>query len=193
MSVDRYLAVLFPFRIFSKIRRAKVLSFVIWLMSMIIMIPAALLWTIRKGEREDMYCVAGFKEVFGDSLLKGMTFFYLYLFLIIYLILLLMISVLYCLVCCRLWRRKIPGLVSSEIEQRHQATKRKVVRTLIMITAAFAFCWLPPQSYHLILAFNLQLHFRLPRIVMFVCVWCGHANSAFNPWLYMLLTDKFRI
>ena len=193
MSVDRYLAVLFPLRIFPKFRRAMLLSFVIWLISMIVMIPAAVLWTIRNGEREDMYCVAGFKELFGDLLLKGMTFFYLYLFLIIYLIPLVMIAVLYSVICYRLCRRKIPGLVSSEIEQRHEATKRKVVRTLITITAAFALCWLPTQTYHLILAFNLQLHFRLPRIVMFMCFWFGHANSAFNPWLYMLLTDKFRI
>ena len=192
MSVDRYLAVSFPLRSFSKLRRAKVLSFVIWLISMIVMIPAAVLWKIRKGEQEDMYCVASFTDVFGDFQ-KGALFFYIYLFLLIYLIPLLVIAVLYGLICCRLWRRKMPGLVSSKTEERREAIKRKVVNTLIMITAAFALCWLPTQTYHLILAFNLQLHFRLPRIVMFMCFWFGHANSAFNPWLYMLLTPKFRI
>ena len=191
MSVDRYLAVLFPLRSFSTFRRAKVLSLVIWLISMIVMIPAAVLW-INKKYPDGMYCVAGLEEAFGDFQ-KGALGFYLYLFLLIYLIPLLVIAVLYGLICCRLWRRKMPGLVSSKAEKNHEETKRKVVRTLIMITVAFALCWLPTQTYHLILAFNLQLHFRFPRIVMFMCFWFGHANSALNPWLYMLLTPKYRI
>ena len=135
MSVDRYLAVLFPLRSFSTFRRAKVLSLVIWLISMIVMIPAAVLW-INKKYPDGMYCVAGLKEAFGDFQ-KGASVFYLYLFMLIYLIPLLVIAVLYGLICCRLWRRKMPGLVSSKAEQQREETKRKVVRTLIMITAAF--------------------------------------------------------
>ena len=52
MSVDRYLAVAFPLRNFPTIRSAKVLTFAIWLSSMIAMIPAAVLWKIEKGEPE---------------------------------------------------------------------------------------------------------------------------------------------
>ena len=118
--------------------------------------------------------------------------FYMYLFLLSYLVPLLVISVLYGMVCRELWRRKMPGMISSETEQRHDAMKRKVVRTLVIVTAAFALCWLPSQTYHLIFAFNNDLHRSLPRYVMFVCFWFGHANSALNPWLYMLLSDKFR-
>ena len=69
--------------------------------------------------------------------------------------------------------------------------KQKVVRTLVIVTAAFALCWLPSQTYHLIFAFNYELHRSLPRYVMYICFWCGQANSALKPWLYMLLSDKF--
>ena len=71
--------------------------------------------------------------------------------------------------------------------------KRKVVRTLVIVTAAFALCWLPSQTYHLIFALNYELHRSLPRYVIYICFWCGQANSALKPWLYMLLTDKFRM
>ena len=192
MSVDRYLAVIFPLRRFSKFRRAKVLTAVIWLTSMIVMIPAAVLWKIEKGKPEGMYCQPAFQDVFGDFL-KGVKGYYIYLFLLTYFFPLLVISVLYGLVCRRLWRRKMPGLVSSETERRREATKRRVVRTLVIVTAAFAICWLPAQCYHLIWAIDFTHHSSLPRYVMFVCIWCGHANSALNPWLYMLLTDKFRV
>ena len=194
LSVDRFLAVFFPFQRFPSFRRAKVLTLVIWLSSMIIMTPAAVLWKIEKGEPEGMYCQAAFKDVFGDYE-KGMKGFYTYVFLLLYLIPLFTISVSYILLSCKLWLRKFPGeqLVSRKFDkQRHEATK-KVVRMLVIVTAAFALCWLPTQTYHLILAFNNELHKSLPRYVSFVCFWFGHANSAVNPWLYMLLTSKFRM
>ena len=193
MAVDRYLAVCYPLRRFGTFRRAKVLSVAIWLTSMIVMIPAAVLWKIEKGLYDPgMYCQAAFADVFGD-LKKGMTGYYSYLFLLAYLIPLLVISVLYGMVIRELWRRKQPGVILSKTEGHQEAMKRKVVRTLVIVTAVFALCWLPTQTYHLILAFHLELHSYLPRYAMFVCMWCGHANSAFNPWLYMLLTDKFRM
>lgn len=193
MAMDRYLAVCFPLRGFTTFRRAKVLSVVIWLTSMIVMIPAAVLWKIEKSlSTPGVYCQPAFQDLFGDSE-KGMTGYYSYLFLLTYLIPLLMISVLYGMVIRELWLRKKPGVILSKTEGHQEAMKRKVVRTLVIVTAAFALCWLPTQTYHLILAFNLNLHASLPRYVFFVCMWSGHANSAFNPWLYMLLTDKFRM
>ena len=145
------------------------------------------LWTVnRRG-----FCSADF-TVFGTDVMQGMRGFYPYLFLLFYLTPLSVISVLYGLVRFKLWRRKMPGLVTSETERLRGATKRKVVRTLIIITAVFAVCWLPTQAYHLIFGFDYGLHEQLPQIVMYMCFWLGHTNSAFNPWLYMLLTDKFR-
>ena len=186
MAIDRYLAVLFPLRNFATFRRPKLLTLVIWLVSVIVMVPAAVLWTVDSG-----VCVAVF-TVFGTDAMQGMRGYYLYLFLLFYLTPLSVISVLYGRVCFKLWRRQMPGLVTSKTERLRAVTKRKVVRTLIIITAVFAVCWLPTQAYHLILGFHFGLHQQSPRIVMYMCFWLGHTNSAFNPWLYMLLTDKFR-
>ena len=195
MAVDRFLGVVFPFHLFPSFRRAKLLTGLIWLISMIAMIPAALLWDTKEGQPKRMYCQPDFENMFGDFE-KGVVVFYSYLFLLAYLIPLLVISVLYGMVCCKLWRQNtsLERKVSTALEklERHGESKR-IVRMLVIVTAAFALCWLPAQTYHLILAFNIDLHFSLPRYVMFVCMWCGHANSAFNPWLYMLLTNKFRI
>ena len=191
MSVDRYMAVIFPHRN-SRFRRAKFLTVVIWLTSVIIMIPAAVLWKTEEVKPEEMYCQPAFKDLFGDFYAAAMGF-YTYLFLLTYFVPLLVISVLYGLVCRKLWRKVIPGAASGEHEERHKKMKRKVVRTLVIVTAAFAICWLPVQCYHLIWAIDFSYHYSLPRHVMFVCIWCGHANSALNPWLYMLLTDKLRV
>ena len=187
MAIHRYLVVLFPLRNFTTFRRPKLLTLVIWLVSVIVMVPVAVMWTVNQHGN----CAAEF-TVFGTDEMQGMRGYYLYIFLLFYLFPLSVISVLYGRVCFKLWRRQMPGLVTSETERRRGATKRKVVRTLIIITAVFAVCWLPTQAYHLILGFHLGLHQQLPQIVMYMCFWLGHTNSAFNPWLYMLLTDKFR-
>ena len=193
MAVDRFLAVVFPLHRFPSFRRPKVLTFVIWLSSMIVMIPVAVLYRIEEGEGEKTICIDDFQRVFGDQE-RAKTVFFTYLFLISYLVPLLVISTLYGLVSWRLWFQKFPGekLLSKGIdEERHQAVK-KIVRTLAIVTAAFALCWLPPQAYHLIFAFNVNLHYSTPQYVMYICMWCGHANSAINAWLYMLLTNSFR-
>ena len=193
MAVDRFLAVVFPLHRFPSFRRPKVLTFVIWLSSMIVMIPVAVLWRIEKGEPEGMYCQPSFQEMFGDFN-KGRTGFYTYLFLISYLVPLLVISILYGLVSCKLCLQTFPGedLISKGVDKKRHKAAKKIVRTLAIVTAAFALCWLPAQSYHLIFAFNINLHNSTPQYVMYICLWCGHANSAVNAWLYMLLTNNFR-
>ncbi|KAJ7355152.1 hypothetical protein OS493_027944 [Desmophyllum pertusum] len=186
ISVDRYLAVVYPFSGFPTFRRAKVLTVVIWLISMIFSIPVAVVWRAIDYAPWGTYCTPVFENL-GEF---GMLVYYTYLFLLMYLIPLLVISSLYALVGRALWRRNVPG-ISTEIEQRNEMTKRKVVRTLVIITAVFAFCWLPTQCYHFIFVFHPDVRDKYP-MSMFLSFWSGQANSAVNPWLYMTLTEKFR-
>ena len=192
MALDRYFAVCYPLQRYSTFRRANVLTIVTWLTSMAVMIPAAVLWKVEKvAHTTGEHCQPAFEDVFG-GFLKGARIYYTYLFLVAYLLPLIIISVLYGLVCRELWRRKLPGVISSDTEGRHVLIKRKVVRALIIVSAAFVFCWLPTQAFHLLLAYDIRVYLSLPRALLLICMWFGHANSAINAWLYMLLTDKFR-
>ena len=193
IALDRYLAVVFPLRRFPSFRRPKVLTCIVWLSSIVLMIPAGILWTTDYNYvRNRNECGPNFKKLFGDEQ-KGVTIFYTYIFFAAYLIPLLAISVIYCLVCRTLWLQKLPGEeLLCEAAKKRRKLKKKIVRMLVIVTAAFAVCWLPANTYHLILASNFQLHRSLPMFIMHVLFWCGHANSAINPWLYMLLTPQFR-
>lgn len=190
MSVDRYLGVVYPLRRFPQFRKAKVLTVTIWLSSMIFSIPVALTWRLGEVQRLNMYlCTPNFLML-GNF---GMVGFYMYLFLLMYLTPLLLMSSLYILVGRTLWLRNLPGRqLSNQGQQRNEITKRKVVRTLVIITAIFAICWLPAQCYHLVLAFRPDVHDKIPQYVMVLVFWLAHANSAVNPWLYMILSDNFR-
>ena len=189
MSVDRYLGVAFPLRHFPRFRRAKVLTVIIWLSSMIFSIPVAVIWRLVEYKPLGIFICSPQFDLLGEFGIRG---YYMYLFLFMYFIPLLVISSLYVLIGRTLSRRNLPGQASTDTEKRNEATRRRVVRMLTIVTAAFAFCWLPAQCYHLILAFRLDIHYNSPSYVMFLCFWSGHANSAVNPWLYMILNDKFR-
>ena len=191
MSVDRYLGVVYPLRRFPRFRQAKVLTVTIWLSSMIFSIPVALTWRLEEFDKLlNIYtCTPNFLKL-GKF---GMTGLYTYLFLLMYLIPLLLISSLYILVGRTLWLRNLPGRqLSNQGHQRNEMTKRKVVRALVIITAIFAICWLPTQGYHLILAFRSDIYDKIPPYVIVLVLWLGHANSAVNPWLYMILSENFR-
>ena len=190
MSVDRYLGVVYPLRRFPGFRQTKVLTVTIWLSAMIFSIPVAVTWRLEEFKLWDMYtCTPNFL-ILGKF---GMRGFYTYLFLLMYLIPLLLISSLYILVGRTLWLRNLPGRqLSNQGQQRNEMTKRKVVRTLVIITAIFAVCWLPTQCYHLVLAFRSDIYDKIPPYVIILCLWLAHANSAVNPWLYMVLSENFR-
>ena len=190
MSVDRYLGVVYPLRRFPRFRHAKVLTITIWLSSMVFSIPIAITWRLEKFKplNRDM-CTPNFLML-GKFGMRGL---YMYLFLLMYLFPLLLISSLYILVGRTLWLRNLPGRqLSQQGHQRNEMTKRKVVRMLVIITAIFAICWLPAQCYHLLLAFQKDGYDRIPLYVTVLGLWLGHANSAVNPWLYMILSENFR-
>lgn len=188
MSVDRYFAVAHPLRRFETFRKARVLSVFIWLNAMIFSIPVAIVWRLVDWDGS-LLCGPKFDEL-GKF---GLTGFYTYLFILMYLVPLIIITILYTLICCTLWRRSMPGEASSETEKRNEITKRRVVRMLVIITAVFALCWFPAHFYHMLLAYRLDVHKKLPHYIMTLCFALGHANSAVNPWLYMMLNEKFRI
>lgn len=117
-------------------------------------------------------------QTVGYIYLKGH---YIYFFVLSYLISLFMISSLYVLVGRPLWRRNVPGVISTETDKR---TSRQnwywAVRTLDLITATFALCGLLAQCYHLIFAFRPDIPYAGPPHGMFL-FWSGHTYSVVNP------------
>lgn len=192
MSVDRYLGVTFPLHRFPKFRRGRILSLGIWLSATITSIPVAVTWkNFKYFPNDTTYVCAPLFQSPGKNY-KRISF-YLYFFLVMYLIPLFVISTLYFSVCRQLRKRNIPGVVVSETKHRNEATKRKVVRRLMIITAVFAICWLPSQVYIVILGLFPRVHdFQLPGYVQYLFFWLGHANSAINPWLCLTLNGTLR-
>ena len=187
MAVDRYYAIVHPFRRYLWFRKPKLTVPFIWIFSLASMSIFPAIQSVEDHNSECMLSV----YVLGDPdwAIRGL---FLYLEVLNYLIPLSVISFLYTITAKRLWFHAAPGNqhLTGNREQ-HETSKRRVVRMLIIVTCAFSFCWLPAQVVHMIFVMQAwKVEVELQPIVMFVCFWFGHANSAINPWLYISLSTK---
>ena len=183
MAVDRFYAVVYPFRQLLWFRKPKVLTPVVWLLSMALMsiVPV---FVVLQPENSNDKCTANFGILGEES--RVYRAIYIYFFVINYLLPVSVISVLYTITARKLWFHEAPGDGLIQNHRRQQQTKRKVVRMLIIVFTAFALCWLPGQVFQLYFA---ETGKESP-IVQTACLWFGHNNSAINPWLYIGLNSK---
>ena len=189
VSVDRFFAVFRPLQ-GQVFRRPVVMTTTIWICSALLMSPALVIFqAIPDGE---WYC----EMDFGENPHTTATFskvYYIFLFAVLYLLPLLAITVLYTLVGCKLYHRKIPG--DAKTCSRSAAVKRskhKVMKVLVMIVATFAVCWFPAHVSHYIAVFHHDLSRTIPKYVYPLLLWFSHTNSAIDPFLYILLSQNFR-
>ena len=187
MAVDRFYAVVYPFRRLLWFRRPKLLTPVVWILSMAFMSIVPVFVVLQSHTENSKYmCQTNFSSLGDQS--RAIRGVFTYFFVINYLLPISVISVLYTITARKLWFHEAPGDNLNQNWQRQQQTKRKVIRTLIIVFTAFALCWLPGQVFQLYLAIT-EWSKDLP-IVTAVCYWFGYNNSAINPWLYICLNSK---
>ena len=182
------------------LRKPKVLSGTIWILSFVLMLPYPMLFQVQFNSSQNVYqCLQvwpwedpndpAFKETY-----RVLKIFHSIVFVMLYALPLSIIIVIYFLICRKMWRRIIPGNATESNLAAAEKSKRKVVRLLVTIVAVFALCWFPMyvNMYFWYVRPDLYLKGMLPLEVEFFFIWLGHANSAINPCLYILMSDNFR-
>lgn len=192
VSVDRFFAVFYPLK--GKVfRRPRIMTATIWICSAIVMAPTlASFKVISSPDGNEWSCISYFGEdpQIAEMLIK---FYYSSIFAVLYMLPLLVIAVLYTLVCYRLYHHKIPGnFTGRAYAVAVEKSRRKVVKVLSMIVAAFALCWFPAHAMHYLVAFHTESYLRMPLYVFPLLLWISHTNSAIDPFLYILLSQNFR-
>lgn len=177
MAFDRYVAVIQPLRRKMWFRRAKIIVPVIWIASWTFMAV-----TLTSYEVNHAKCHYTEKHIPRVVL-------WTYLLVINYVLPLTIITALYSKVARKIWFHEIPG--QKEISRNLvavQIPKRTVLRTLILIVVVFAVCWLPLQVLQMDFVVKAKITWH-PAAVYFSS-WLSQANSAINPWLYIVLNGK---
>ncbi|XP_078347435.1 neuropeptide FF receptor 1-like isoform X2 [Oculina patagonica] len=103
---------------------------------------------------------------------------------------LVVLTVLYSIIVYRLWRRNIPGEVSSNQHALAIRTARKVTVLMISIVIVFVVSWAPVFVVALSSA-DMSLMIRYP-LLFAISYWLVLNNSACNPCLYFIFIESFR-
>ena len=177
MAVDRYFAVVHPFRQIIWFRKAKIITPVIWISSMALMSVVPFAFHPKHG-----MCW------FDYSVIPQLPF-WIYILLLTYILPLGVIAILYSIAARKIWFHEVPlDHQASQRNQRDQEIpKKKIIRMLVIIVVVFAVCWLPVHVYQIDNALGNPYW---PIVPYLFCYWFSQANSAINPWLYISLNGK---
>lgn len=192
IAFDSFFSIVFSLREFPRFRSKKVLVPSIWLFSMFAMCPWLIIIKVVKTTAGHFMVVQEFSQL-GDKR-QAVTSYYLYIVAIIYVLPLGITSFLYGYICQKLRSHTCPG-VSVEQDKarlRMNKTKRQIIKMSIVVVVAFALSWLPVHICHVLLGIGYHWNFANFDFFMLVTYWCGHANSAVNPWLLIYFKRRFR-
>ncbi|XP_022785702.1 neuropeptide SIFamide receptor-like [Stylophora pistillata] len=104
---------------------------------------------------------------------------------------------LYSVISYRLWRRNIPGEMSSNQEELFIRTARKVTILMISVVVVFFVSWAPAFVFLIIFEFGnasptLGATVMQYPLLFALSYWLMCNNSAFNPLLYFVFIESFR-
>lgn len=195
LSVDRLLAIRHPiiFRRVSNTRVATKFIIIIWIVSLVIMIP---LLVVRKVDSHFLllkepihYCHEGWD-------ISQRQAYDVCLFVFVYVIPGFVIFTSYSLIGSKLWTedknlQRTESETSKGIGKHVMSGRKRVAKMLIALAVLFAVCWLP---YYIV---SLYLDFAKSDdkgflVVLPFTILLGHSNSAFNPILYFYSSKSFR-
>ena len=185
MAVDRFFAVLFPFKQIFTNTVAFVSIALVWLTAMAVRSP--MFYGLRLMQQEDgkTFCFLRLDSEIAFNIYSRFAF------ILFYVIPLFVIIVLYSAVLVSLKKRKPVSVDLTTIQRKYKdrlKRTRKVMSMLFTIAFVFAVFWC--------------LHFFLPILfarfgakvceLIFPAFFLGHATSAINPCIYLVYIENYR-
>ncbi|KAK3090616.1 hypothetical protein FSP39_013157 [Pinctada imbricata] len=146
ISIDRYIAVIYPLKAGFKEGVAAVVLAFVWLISIASSIPDALYLYVtmipEKSGGMKAFCSPHWPSPeFGK-------YYHLYLLLVQYLVPLIIINFSYFRIVHRIWGNKAPGHGMDRRDNIRARNRKKVVKMLIIVVCLFVLCWLPFHVYN---------------------------------------------
>ena len=196
ISFDRFYAIFHPLK-GKFFRKPKVLSSTIWVLSFGLMTPYVLLFQTIETQPGVYCCVQRWpwappNDTDLSETYRVLKIFHICVFVIVYALPLSITIITNCLICRKLWLRKIPGNVTDTNLAAEKRLKRKVTRLLVITSVVFTVCWFPVYVNHYFWYIRPDQSHKLPSKVQLLFYWIAHANSALNPCLYILLNKRYR-
>ena len=185
LSFSRYWAIIHPFRTQPSVTYAKVLIGVIWVCSVVFVVPY-----ISVLEFKDGYCgetwTASQKRIYTVAI-----------FVFQFVLPMFVIAVAYCCIMYEFsFRKKSSSSIVSVVlpargKCKQQSENRKVVKLLLIITVTFAVCVLPYHTIGLLGEFYSHT-FNYYNDILLASYMLLYINSCLNPIIYNVFNERFR-
>ncbi|XP_068686106.1 orexin receptor type 2-like [Montipora capricornis] len=189
VSLNRFCAIVYPFKTHMTKRQAKKIILGIWALSSMLVIPYSF---VLRLDEETMSC----EEKWPDDVnyRKAYT---LSLFLVQYVIPLSVIAIAYLRIAremhkCVRQRKTSASGCHTALKRSQQMEGKRVVRMLVVVTVLFAVCVLPNNIMWLWLDFGDGKNYKYFWNMVAVSNIILFANSAANPIAYTICHEKFR-
>ncbi|CAI9718602.1 substance-K receptor-like [Octopus vulgaris] len=199
IGIDRFLAVAFPLRSRLTSARSKCIILPIWIAS--VMLASVNLFVGRafdlkvpaKGGGLPNLTITKCEEVWPNATPRRV--FTLFVLTITYLLPMLILGVTYSIIGVILWRRTAPGNADRVRDSQQLRSKRKVIKTLVIVVTIFVLCWLPLHVFFLVLDFQPALANMSNQTLTSIYLgvhWLAMSNSFANPIIYGFTNESFR-
>ncbi|XP_031573496.1 substance-K receptor-like [Actinia tenebrosa] len=190
ISLDRFFAIVYPFRRSRIIKKISITITAIWLTAAILIGPLLYIYKTETDNSGNFRCIVSFGEDIVYTF-QTMRIYNTVVFAVLYFAPLVLIALFYLAICRKLWLRKIPGNPSAMNLRTANKSKKRSIKMLIIIVFVFAICWLPVHIMHYYIFYRHDIYNRFPPYVSLVAFFVSHANSAINPFLYIILNKNF--
>ncbi|ESO87467.1 hypothetical protein LOTGIDRAFT_72476, partial [Lottia gigantea] len=190
ISIDRYVAIIYPLRQKLSKKQASVIIGCVWFCSFIIPLPTAL---YSKAHKYVDYPTA---PEFCEEIWSNGTARYTYsvsILLLQYFIPLLVLAFTYGRITYVMCIKKPPGEAVSTRDRIMAESKRKITKMMIIVVIIYAVCWLPLHVITIIGAVNPGIYDgQYMNIVWMASHWLAMSNCMYNPFVYCWMNSKFR-
>nr|XP_060624855.1 substance-K receptor isoform X1 [Anolis sagrei ordinatus] len=189
VAVERYMAIIYPFKRKLSAGNTKVIIGIIWLVACGLAFPQFFYAQIFIDEGTPK-CIIIWP---GDSERRRLTY-HISVIVLVYLLPLTVMFIAYRAIGLTLWNNAVPGDHANVVYYHHQITaKKKFVRTMVAVVITFAICWFPYHFYFILGSIWKELNEKKYIQQVYLAVFFLAMSSAmYSPIIYCCLNQRFR-
>ncbi|XP_053651877.1 RYamide receptor-like isoform X1 [Cherax quadricarinatus] len=199
ISLDRYLAIIYPLRPRMTRFQAKVIIAVVWILSLATTLPVAIYSSLLTPNL-NFYKIFGRQvctEDWGESQAENDSrmAYSVALMLLQYFLPLAVLIFTYSRIAMVVWGKKNLGETPARMD-RIARSKRKMIKMMLACVLAYTLAWLPLNLYivlrdipSLFDALSERVHLTL----FFIVHWLAMSHTCYNPVIYFWMNSSFRV